>query len=377
MMRRRGLPLWKLTFGAYALPVTLAALSSPASAQIPVAAQELTQQNSQHQNASTNAHGSDDSIDEATNNAMKAFMNLAALNIPGAISKGYQAYGNYLNSEKMDDLEARSKVNRGSMSSIVNGLANAGKGAGAGLGNGNSSGVSGKVYGQMDTGFLYKGATAETAAEFEQKTGMKREDFFKHMAAGLDSHPTWDDPQLMQKLEGRFNEFKNAVPNKEFREGLSAAQNSIPDFARNKIMGEIAGFYAQANEGWKKLGGNETAVASNVSPAAAADASRTPAAAGGAANPSAASTLMAMAAPTLEKIAATVASGKPTAATGRDTDGLFIGLKNGDSAGAIKDFLSSPVNLANEQDSLFKTVSKRYRLLTPSLLGMGVGKSKL
>ncbi|RYZ99682.1 MAG: hypothetical protein EOP11_19200, partial [Proteobacteria bacterium] len=290
MKSGRGLPLWKLTLGAYAFPLTLAALSPSAFAQIPVAAQELTQQNSQHQNAFTNSRGSDDSIDEATSNAMKAFMNLAALNIPGAISKGYQAYGNYLNSEKMDDLEARSKVNRGSMASIVNGLANSGKGAGAGSGSGNSSGVSGKVYSQMDTSFLHNGATAEVAADFEQKTGMKREEFFKHMAAGMDSRPTWDDPQLMQKLEGRFNEFKNAVPNKEFRDGLQAAQNSIPDFARNKIMGEIAGFYADANAGWSKLGADKTSLASNVSNAAA-DASRTPAASGGAANPSAASTL--------------------------------------------------------------------------------------
>jgi hypothetical protein len=373
MRTGRGVPLWK-----HAVGVSCAfSLLSTAQAAQPAVPTELNQQNAQHQNAFTNAVGSDDSIDEATNNAMKAFMNLAALNIPGAISKGYQAYGNYLNSEKMDDLEARSKANRGSMTSIVNNIMSAGQSKGASGGEGNQSGVSGKVYSQMDTGFLYKGETAETAAEFEKKTGMKREDFFKHMAAGLDSHPTWDDPNLVQKLEAHFNNFKNAVPNKEFRDGLQAAQDSIPNFARNKIMGEIAGFYADATKGWNKATDKTMLAQSNVSAAGPAD-NRAPASADGAAaaTPAGGGAVAgtgASQAPALpaaaEKIAASVASGKSMSAPSRDVDGVFIGLRTGDSAGAIKDFLSSPTSLASEQETLFKTVSKRYRLLTPALLG--------
>ena len=366
---------------AVRVSIALPLLLSTAQASPPPVPQELTQQSSQHQNAFTNAKGSDDSIDEATNNAMKAFMNLAALNIPGAISKGYQAYGNYLNSEKMDDLEARSKANRGSMNSIVNGLMNAGQGAGAGMGSGASSGISGKVYSQMDTGFLYKGEIAETAAEFEKKSGMKREDFFKHMAAGLDSHPTWDDPNLMAKLEGHFNSFKNAIPNKEFKAGLQAAQDSVPNFARNKIMGEISSFYADAMQGWNKATGSGASMLAGNGGGSAADASRAPSsvseATGGAAagTGAGASGTGASTAPgaagtpgATDKIAANVAAGKSMSAPARDVDGMFIGIRSGDSAGAIKDYLASP-SVLNTEESIFKVVSKRYRLLTPALLG--------
>lgn len=338
----------------------------------------VDQQNAQHLNAYTNAKGSDDSIDEATRNAMKAFMNLAALNIPGAISKGYQAYGNYLNSEKMDDLEARSKVNRNIMSSVGTGMGPGGKASGI-LGDKEvTSDVTGarKVYSQMDTGFLYKGETGEVAAEFEKKSGMKREDFFKHMAAGLDSRPTWDDPQLMQKLEGHFNNFKNAVPNKEFRDGLETAQNTIPNFARNKIMGEIAEFYAEAQKGWNKFrGGPETMVADSGA-GAPADAGREIAALGSPV-PVSAEAASAVSAPggaagsgdpQVSAAVLAAANAKGVRKVARPDDGMFIGIR-GDSKDALKDILSGPPVVSGEQESLFKTISKRYRILTPALLG--------
>ena len=338
----------------------------------------VDQKNAQHLNAFTNAKGSDDSIDEATRNAMKAFMNLAALNIPGAISKGYQAYGNYLNSEKMDDLEARSKVNRNIMSSIGSGMGPGGGATGILGDKVVNSDVTGnkKIYSQMDMSFLHKGETAEVAAEFEKKSGMKREDFFKHMAAGLDSRPTWDDPQLMQKLEGHFNNFKNAVPNKEFRDGLETAQNTIPSFARNKIMGEIAEFYSDAMKGWNKFKGGDSAVADSGAGAPPAEANREIAALAAPVPVTAEAANSAVSAPSaaaadgmaVSPAVLAAASAKGLRKVARPDDGMFIGIRT-DSKDALGDILNGPPVVSGEHESIFKTISKRYRILTPALLG--------
>lgn len=337
--------------------------SAPALAGLPTVPGNLNQESAQNMNGFIHNRGSDDSVDECTRHAMMAFMNLAALNIPGAFSNGYHAYGNYINSEKMDDLESRSQRARGSMTSAAaNGASLAGVGASSsGSSAAPSSDVSGRPKAEMDPSFLYKGETGQVAEEFEKKTGMKRETFFQHLASGIDSKPTWSDPNLMEKLESRFNAFKNDIPNKEFRQSLETAAGTIPAVARNKIMGEIAGFYFDAYKG--------SAPSSAVAKASDMGGMKDPAAA-----PSPAAREPASVNPAKEVVADPKLIAAANAATltvarsgGRQTDdGYFMGMKSGGKE-TINEFLANPV--AASQDSIFQTVSKRYRLLMPSLLG--------
>ncbi|MGZ3695066.1 MAG: hypothetical protein ACXWQO_13010, partial [Bdellovibrionota bacterium] len=111
----------------------------------PTKAFSYSQAESQQNAVTTNHHGSDDDQDLAYRNAMKAFMNLAALNIPGAISKGYEAYGNYTNSEKLDDLEARTKHLRNNMDSAGGSIIGATSGVSGSACESKDSGVSGTV----------------------------------------------------------------------------------------------------------------------------------------------------------------------------------------------------------------------------------------
>ncbi|MGE3263021.1 MAG: hypothetical protein AB7K68_14665 [Bacteriovoracia bacterium] len=315
----------------------------------------ISQADAQHTASTTNRRGSDDDQDEAYRNAMKAFMNLAALNIPGAISKGYEAYGNYINSEKLDDLEAKTKRLKGLMTSAdTAGLLSGVTGAKGLAANDKDSGVSGKknvtTLSRLDPSFMYKGETAAVAEEFEKRSGMKREEFFKHLAAATDAQYTYDDPELYSKLEQRFQAFKASIPNKDFRDGLERAENLVPVAIRQKMLGEAMAFY---KDSWKNTGSQVAAAptAPSTEPAA-------PNVVASAPNPPAVAE-----APKTERAPASTAPEKQGSYP--DKMGFYIGLK--DNPDALKDFMQAD-NLMADNETIFKTVSARYRKLTPGLV---------
>jgi hypothetical protein len=334
--------------------VSIAAATAWAMAfATPGLASGTTQENAQLQAAYVNYVGSDNSMESATNRAMVAMMNLAALNIPGAFANGYKAYGHYINSEKMDDIEAKALRLQGKMAG-TRGPNKGGSSGASGQGQKDrSSGISGTTFSRLKTDFLYKGEMAEVAAEFEKRSGMKREEFLQHLASATDARLRWDDPQLMQKLESRFQAFTSRIPNKEFREGLETAANMFPSAARTETLQKIASVYFDA---WGSRGGGEAVAQAPNGEAGAADAAQAVAegeararaeyepftGAGGAGS---------------ARAPAAVAE----AAINRSGLGM-LGLK-ADSGEALGDLFNAP------EDSLFRRVSKRYRDLTPLLVG--------
>ncbi len=167
-------------------------LLSPASAT----AEEFTQAGAQNTAANLNNRGSDDSLEASSNSAMVAIMNLAALNIPGAFSNGYRAYGQYINSEKLDELESKNLRRKNSMASLGAGMTG-GANSSTGSGGKNGGGITGTTFSRLDPAFMYKGEANDIASEFEKRSGMKREEFLRHLGSATDSDITFQDPNLL------------------------------------------------------------------------------------------------------------------------------------------------------------------------------------
>ena len=344
---------------------TTAALSLTIGLWLPraLAAETQTQAGAQNSAANVNHKGSDDDMEEANKNVMKAIMHAAALNIPGAFAKGYEAYGNYTNSEKLDDLEAKTKNLRNSMESITQpGVATAATTSAKAQAN-DKSGVSRRAttFSRLNTEYLYKGEMAAVADEFEKRSGMKREELLQHLASATDSGLSFNDPNLLGKLEQRYYAFRDRIPNKEFKAGLEKAEALFPAPMRNKILGEVQAFYIAQWGG--KDDGSKLAAAPPAAPdlasagggaQATAPASPAPAAAG------------AVTAEADKGAGRSLASVPEAAASAGQRVGMFIGLSK--DSDALKDLLKS-ANIGGDDDSIFKLVSMRYRKLTPGLIG--------
>ncbi len=306
--------------------ITVAALMAAFPLRV---AANLNQADAQKTAAIINNQGSNDSLQEATTSAMVAIMNLAALNIPGAFSNGYKAYGQYINSEKLDDLEARTLQRKNKLTSVGS--------PGASSAGNNPSAISKTTsFSQLNPSFLYEGNAAEIAAEFERQSGMKREDFLKHLGNALDSDLSFSDPDLLKKLEGHFNSFASAIPNKDFRQGLDKATGLVPGIARNEALTKLANFYADAWGAWDSAPAILTAensvaapIISEISPAAA----RAPAAQG---------------------------TPNPVATTKSPLSSSFLGVGE-NSQETLQELLN------NSEETLFQKVSRRYRTLAPLL----------
>ncbi|MCO5142530.1 MAG: hypothetical protein M9962_05515 [Oligoflexia bacterium] len=296
----------------------------------------IDQSTAQINNANLNFGASDDSMEAATNSAMKAVMNVAALNIPGAIYNGYKGYSEYTNSERLDELELKNKYLRNKMRSN---------------GSNGASLLASKptTFSRLNKDFLYKGEMNDTASEFEKKSGMSREDFFNHLSSATDSDISWEDPDLQQKLEARFEAFTAAIPNKEFSDGLKKAANLVPNAQRVQILGEL---FAKYESAWGGDGGAAYADAgsSNIAPPVATSEQPQQQVAN---NPIAPE-------PNVNREIANT----PTAYQENDM-GLYIGIEGNPKD--LADLLGA--NSSKENLSIFQIVNKKYRDLTPRLTG--------
>lgn len=298
-------------------------------------AAEFTQEGAQRTAEQLNHMASDDSLEASSNSAMMAIMNLSALNIPGAFSNGYRAYGQYINSEKLDNMEAKAISNKGAMASIGSAAASAAQNA--------APVARATSFSRLDPSYLYKGESAAVAEEFEKRSGMRREEFLRQLGEATDSDLTWDDPNLMQKLEGRFQKFTNAIPNKDFKKGLETAASMMPAAARSEALGKLASFYSDS---WKGL--NPAPVVAGATETAPESA---PVATG------------ASQAPEESRAPASVVAEEKIAISSEA--GQLLGINQ--NSDALKDLLGSADG--NDSDSIFRKVSNRYRLLTPALVG--------
>lgn len=297
-------------------------------------AAEFTQEGAQKTSEELNNLASDNSLRAASSSAMMALMNLSALNIPGAFSNGYRAYGQYINSEKLDNMEAKAISNKGGMASIGSGVAAQAQNSGA---------ARATSFSRLDPSYLYKGESAAVAEEFEKRSGMRREEFLRQLGDATDSDLTWGDPDLMQKLDGRFQKFTNAIPNKDFKKGLETAASMMPAAARSEALSKLASFYSDS---WNGL--------SPAPVVAGAPETAAPAETAAVAQPS----------QTQEDTRAPASVAEETISAASRA-GQFLGINQ--SPDALKDLLGSADG--QETDSLFRKVSNRYRLLTPQLVG--------
>lgn len=306
------------------------------------AGETINQSTAQINTANLNNRGSDDSMESATNNAMKAVMDIASLNIPGAFYHGYKGYSEYTNSERLDDLEAKNKYLRNKMLSSGPG--------------GVEATTKQTTFSRLNHDFLYKGEVNETATEFEKKSGMSREEFMRHLSSATDSDLSWDDPNLLQKLEQRFDVFTSAIPNKDFRDGLKQAANMIPTSQRTEILGKL---FSNYKESWSGSGKTEVAQnsGSDISTPVANNAVNTASESKPAVRSAGESNLN-------RDPAANIQAFAKIPAYQKSEFGIFLGVES-NPKDAINDYLGAVEN--RDDLSIFQIVTKKYRALTPKL----------
>ena len=309
--------------------------------------------------------GKGDSEDECETHVFMALMDLSALNIGGAISNGYHAYGNYLNSQKMNNLGGQAKgLNKG-MDSLVNTMQRAGAELSAKGVNRGATDVSGSSK-FVPNDRLYQGELGKVAAEFEQRSGMKREEVLAHLKDAHDHGYRWDDPNLASQMEARYNQFAARIPNADFRAGLEKAAEigrAYPKDTQEKFIGQATDLYN------RYFGDTNPATAEAQKQLLAKIESQ-----GTASSSSESSSL-----PQREKNISTQASDlrKPASviagvvAKSKDV-GLFIGL-NVDSKSAIADYFQD-ANIGLTEESIFDRVNKKYRSIYKSAKNTSKGE---
>lgn len=304
-----------------------------------------TQKGAQETAKAGNNTASDRSMHGATDHAMLALMNLASLNIGGAVMNGLTAYGHYNNSESLDELAAKNKVNAGSLSSLGN---NVGGSATTSQG---PEGADATTFRRLDKAFLYQGKTNEIAGEFEKRTGMEREKFLDALAAISESKLAPDDPMVAEKAIGRFRAFVDTVPNPEFKAGLNKAIDLVPETFQKglvaKAISKAINIMADVND---PAGVPEAQLAGEEKMAPAE----------GARN-------LAAAQPAAEAPPQTAAPSEEAKIHVAEQN-LFINMDP--SEAPLKEVYGLDPNAAAEDRSIFAMVTHRYRELAPNLLAI-------
>ncbi|MGZ3653654.1 MAG: hypothetical protein ACXWSC_21105, partial [Bdellovibrionota bacterium] len=205
--------------------------------------------------------------------------------------------------------------------------------------------------------FLYRGETGEVASEFEKKSGMSREELFNQLAAAEASGLSWDDPNVADKMEARYQAFIAKIPNKEYRDNIEKMHSLFSLAKKTQVLEEAAAFYKKMRWGDGNVAQNHMSdvnAASALSAAAAGEGQGAASANGGR---SLASEESAGAAGAGE----VAAKAEETTKLTKEQMGMYLGIDAG-KGDDLKD-------LVTNDDSIFRLVSKRYRKLTPRMLG--------
>lgn len=198
-----------------------------------------------------NNQGSDDSLDASYGNALQALGHFYSLNIPGAIQKGVKAYGQYKNSEELEDLRDKNKRLAGSMSSV-------------GAGRPEASGITGESkyvspYARLDRKFLHQGETGKIAEKIEKLSGIPRDKMFQMAVDVHTNSKTIDDPEFVSWSMKTYRGLVKQVPNEDFRSALT----KFGDMADKVIAtGAVEGVLAQ----FRKAGGEKQVMVAEVKP---------------------------------------------------------------------------------------------------------------
>jgi hypothetical protein len=288
-------------------------------------------------------------MQQCTTNAMKALMDLSNGNTSSAIHNGYSAYGQYQNSGQMDNMRLTNAISALHMDSITSYLSSNG---------GSSSPLMAPVssystdFGRLDSSFLRQGEAGQVADQFEKATGMSRDAFLKAMAQASESTISASDPQLVDKVLSRFENFLQDIPNQDFRNKVQATIDSVPSTVRTGVLSKAIQKGVQLLAG-SDSGKSDIAVA-DKNKAGQASASPAAAAADGNGTTKAAE-------PGEDR---TLASLSPALVGRAEYRGIDYEKLGNDAVGSS---LQTALDEQGGDDTIFKQISRKYRSLTATL----------
>jgi hypothetical protein len=273
-----------------------------------------------------NRAASDTSMQHSTGYAMNALMDLGNLNIKSAVNNGMNAYGKYRNSETLDKLGDINFNQANALSSVGS------EGASA------APRKTDTTFRRLDPSFLRKGEMDKVATEFEKKSGMKRETFLNQLSEVSEKKIRRSDPQLVDKVLGRFESFISKIPNKDFRDNLQKGVNMVPQSMRTGIISKAVAKFSNA-------------LAPEAAPAPAEQLAAAPAEA-----PVAAAA---------EEEAPAVELPPPPVATVAEAP--LVREPASEEANLLGNIIQAALDEQSQDPTIFQIVSRRYRLLTPAI----------
>lgn len=315
---------------------------------------DVGQQDAIYQAALVQKAGSDASLQNSTTHAMKGLMDLAVQNRTGAIQNGHKAYGQFRNSESMDLMSIKNQYSYYKMHNQQ-------------LMNTKSASRLRPLplledvdtdYSRLDPKFLREGEAGKVADEFEKRSGMKREVFLKAMSRAARGGISAKDPQLVDKVLSKFESFLGEIPNEEFRNGIKKTIDQVPVTARRGIVAKGVQKIAEIMAAMPA--DKNTNIALTIpSP----DTERRPAA-----EP------MAVAAAEPAPAAVEESAAEPKAMSGNlmvPAESGYRGLANEKFSGDLVGSVMQTALHEQQDETIFKQVSKRYRAMTPKLSLVG------
>lgn len=290
-------------------------------------------QNTAYLNTDTqNRSASDNSLQHSTAYGMRALMDLGNLNIKSAVNNGMNAYGKYRNSETLDKL---GDINFNQ----ANAMASAGSSSAAPR-------KTDTTFRRLDPKFLHQGEFAKVATEFEKKSGMRRETFLNQLSEVSEKKISRRDPQLVDKVLGRFESFISKIPNKDFRNNLQKGVNMVPDSMRTGIISKAVAKFSNA---MVATGGPAPAAAPmNVEAVAEKPEMFTGEA------PSAAT----------EESESIHPSAQSPMLPERE-----LASEGEESANPLGNIIQAAIDTQAQEPTIFQLVTRRYRILTPQIAG--------
>lgn len=272
-----------------------------------------------------NRAASDASMQHSTGYAMNALMDLGNLNIKSAVNNGMNAYGKYRNSETLDKLGDINFNQANALSSVGS------EGASA------APRKTDTTFRRLDPSFLRKGEMNQVATEFEKKSGMSRETFLNQLSEVSEKKIRRSDPQLVDKVLGRFEGFIAKIPNKDFRANLQKGVNMVPQSMRTGIISKaVAKFSNALAPGTAPAPAAEQVASAPEEPQMVTGAEEAP--------------------PAAEPVAAAAAV-EPEASR----------EPAGEEANPLGNIIQAALDEQSQDPTIFQIVTRRYRLLTPAI----------
>lgn len=289
--------------------------------------EEVTQNTSFQNIDLTNRKASDESLQHSTSFAMSALLDLGNLNIPSAVNNGMTAYGKYRNSETLDRLGDENAYRSSILSSA-----------------GGETPVFKKTdttFRRLDPNFLRQGKYNEVATEFEKRSGMKRETFLTQLSDVSEKKIRRSDPQLVDKVVGRFENFIAKIPNADFRANLEKGVKMVPESVRSGIIAK--------------------AVQKFATPA-------TPSSTPEITNPVASKDEKPATAVNTSPVAEAVTPTEPAASSIPEVSTPARSPSSEDGKNPLGNIIQAAIDTQENEVTIFQQVTKKYRTLTPNLL---------